>query len=299
MAELLIDSYGDAIADVYDELMAPVAAETAAAVEFLAGLCPGGRALELGVGTGRVAVPLAARGVRVHGIEASRQMLARLRDKPGGAAVGITVGDFAMVPVAGEFDLVYVVFNTLCALVSQDAQVACLDRAAGRLRPGGRLVVELFVPDRARFDRPGACPSGDPAGRPSGDRAGSPSAGPGGGWSGRPDGSAPRTGQVRLPATRHDPPSQTLTARQVLVTGAGRRVLPLRMRYVWPAELDLMARLAGLRREARFGGWGREPFTADSDSHVSVFAAPPDAPRGAPPDAAPPGGVPPVAGPVL
>jgi SAM-dependent methyltransferase len=236
-----ISSYGDASADIYDEFLSPPPGQELAIARFLAGLAPGGQALELGVGTGRVALPLTARGLRVHGIEGSTRMLARMRDKPGGNAIQASVGDFADVNVPGLYDLVFIVFNTLFALPSQDRQVTCVGNVARRLRPGGMFVVEAFVPDRARFARP-----------------------------------TPANGRPRPPsAPKHDPVTQTVDGLQTLKTGAGVRIVPFRMRYAWPAELDLMARLAGLQLRQRFGGWDREPFTAMSDTHVSVYAAPP------------------------
>jgi SAM-dependent methyltransferase len=233
--------YGDAVADLYDVLLEPMTDRTTATVEFLAAFAPGGRALELGVGTGRVAIPLAERGIAVHGIDASPRMLDRLRRKAGDLPVTTTVGDFGGVDVPGDHDLAYVVFNTFYGLSTQDEQVQCVRRVAARLRPGGAFVVEAFVPDRARFDGRGTVTGDD-------------------------------TGGQRLEVARHDPVRQTLFARQVLHTDAGVRMLPVHMRYVWPAELDLMARIAGLRLVDRFGGWCREPFTADSVNHVSVYS---------------------------
>ncbi|HEX6498980.1 MAG TPA: class I SAM-dependent methyltransferase [Micromonosporaceae bacterium] len=238
-------TYGDLFADLYDEMVADsmVAGNASAAADFLAALAPRGRALELGIGTGRVALPLAARGVEVHGIDASEKMVARLRDKPGGADLRVDVGDFADVDAPGSFDLVYVVFNTLFALPSQDEQVRCLANAAARLRPGGRFVVEAFVPDVTRYDR--------------GQRV----------QAVRVD-----AGQVRLDVSRHDPLNQTITVQNVLIGADGIRLLPVFLRYAWPAELDVMARLAGLRLVDRFSGWHREPFTAASGAHISVYA---------------------------
>jgi len=235
------ETYGDVIADFYDELMAPIGDSTIEAADFLAGLAPGGRALELGIGTGRVALPLAARGVRVHGLDASPRMLERLRDKPGGASIETTIGDFADVAVPGSFDLVFVVFNTLFGLLTQERQIDCLANVSAKLRPGGWFVVEAFVPP-VGYDRR--------------------------------DGSDPASfddEQARLEVTRHDPVGQILDARQVLHTPAGVRLLPVHMRYVWPSELDLMARLAGLRLVDRFGGWRWQPFTAASRNHVSLY----------------------------
>jgi SAM-dependent methyltransferase len=238
-------AYGDAIADVYDELMdvGGLGAATGVAVDFLARLAgPGGTALELGVGTGRVALPLAARGIAVTGIDASTRMVQQLRAKPGGDEVQVVLGDMAEVPVEGLFDLVYVVASSLYCLPDQQRQLTCLSNAAARLRPGGHLVVEAFVPDPARFDR--------------GQRV---------------EARAVTAGGVRLDVARHDPSTQTVFSQQVAITGDGIRLYPVQVRYIWPAELDLMATIAGLTPTHRHGGWSGQPYTADTRIHVSVY----------------------------
>jgi SAM-dependent methyltransferase len=213
-------------------------------VEFLADIAgEGGTALELGIGTGRVALPLAARGVRVHGIDASQAMVDRLREKPGGDQVQVILGDFADVSgVDGRFRLIYVVFNTFFALLTQDDQVRCFSHVAVHLDPGGAFVIESFVPDPSLFDR--------------GQRV-----------------SATRVEaeRVQLDATRHDAATQQVTSQHVLIGKEGIVLLPVQLRYAWPSELDLMARLAGLRLLARYGGWRREPFTSTSPTHISVY----------------------------
>jgi SAM-dependent methyltransferase len=234
------ETYGDAFADVYDEWLTLSAGPAATLLAELAGA--DGAALELGVGTGRVALPLAGLGVAVHGIDASPRMLQRLRDKPGGADLPVTLGDFAEIPVPGPFDVVYVVANTLFCLPDQETQVQCVRGAASRLRPGGRFVVEAFVPDLTRFDRHQ-----------------------------RVEARGLDLAHVRLDVARHDPVRQTVVSQQVVIGDAGVRLYPTVVRYVWPAELDLMCRLAGLRLEGRYGGWAREPFTAASQVHVSVY----------------------------
>jgi SAM-dependent methyltransferase len=243
------ETYGDAIADLYDDWTADRGVHgpgpTEAAARFLAGLAEGGTALELGIGTGRVALPLAGYGVAVQGVDASERMLAQLRAKPGGADLPVTLGDFADVGVPGTFDLVYVVASTLYALPQQETQLRCLGNAAAHLNPGGRLVVEAFVPDVGRFDR--------------GQRL-----------EVREVGAA----HVRLDATRHDPVAQTLSSQQLVVTATGTRLVPAYLRYVWPSELDLMCRLAGLRLAERLGGWDRRPYTG-SGLHVSVYSPAP------------------------
>jgi SAM-dependent methyltransferase len=237
-------SYGDRMAAIYDRYVDPaVGATTDAAVDFLAGLVGSGRALELGVGTGRIALPLAARGAHVYGVDASTSMLDRLRAKPGADLVNITVGDFADVPVEGPFDAVYVVFNTFFALLEQAQQVRCFQRVSEHLADTGLFVIEAFVPDPTLYDR--------------GQRV-----------------SAVRveTDRVQLDAGRLDPVTQRVTSQHILIGADGITLLPVQLRYAWPSELDLMAQLAGLRLRERSGGWRREPFTATSPNHVSVYA---------------------------
>jgi SAM-dependent methyltransferase len=241
-------TYGDRIADVYDQRVA-ARGDTEDAVAFLAEHAGGGPVLELGVGTGRLALPLAARGLEVHGIDASERMVARLRGKPGGARLPVTIDDFTEVPVAGRFRLVFVAFNTFFALSGQEAQVRCMAAVADRLQPGGAFVLEAFVPDLTRFDH--------------GQQVSVTELG---------------LDRVRLDLARHDPVTQRVDTQHVELALGGGRWDPVRLRYAWPAELDLMARLAGLALEDRWGGWRREPFTAASTQHVSVYRRPADGP---------------------
>jgi len=235
-------TYGDKIAGIYDDLYGTLF-DVEATVELLSHLAHGEPALELAVGTGRIALPLAAAGVEVTGIDISEEMVARLRSKPGGEDIPVVIGDFADVDVEGAFGLVYLVFNTLFALTTQENQVRCFDNVAKRLSADGVFVVEAFVPDITRFD------------------------------------GHQRTGveevtvdEVHLEASRHDPVRQTIdTHHVVLKNGAQVELYPVFLRYAYPAELDLMARLAGLRLRNRWGGWHKEPFTSDSRFHVSVY----------------------------
>ena len=233
-------TYGDRIADVYDELYASL--DPAPAAETLAELAGAGPALELAIGTGRIALPLAARGVEVHGIDASEAMVARLREKPGGDALPITMGDFADVGVDGAYTLVYVAFNTFFALLSQDDQVRCFANVAAHLTDGGVFVLEAFVPDLARFDR-----------------------------SQRVNANRVEADWVMFDLSLHHPVEQRVSSAHVVVGSDGVRVNPVAIRYAFPSELDLMARLAGLELRERWGGWSREPFTDASGSHVSVY----------------------------
>jgi SAM-dependent methyltransferase len=220
-----------------------VRGDEAATVEFLAALAQGGRALELAVGTGRIALPLAERGVPVEGIDFSPAMVERLRAKPGGARVAVTMGDFADVAVPGRYRLVYVVFNTLFNLLTQDAQVRCFENAAARLDEGGAFVVEGFVPAWLHRLRDGQYVDAEAVG----------------------------VQRVVLDMGRHDPVAQTLDESHVELSKSGVRLAPIVCRYAWPSELDLMARIAGLRLRERWGGWERQPFTADSRNCISVY----------------------------
>jgi SAM-dependent methyltransferase len=239
------DHFGEQIAASYDDdsadMFAPAAVDPV--VEFLAGLAGDGRALELGIGTGRIALPLSQRGVRVHGIDLSTAMIARLRAKPGAGAVGVTVGDFATTRVSGTFRLAYLVYNTIGNLTTQDEQVDCFCNVAAHLEPGGCFVIEVGVPALRRL------PPGETV-RP---------------FLVRP---------YRLGFDEIDVASQRLVSHHYWITGGQLRTVSLPFRYVWPAELDLMARIAGMRLRERWGGWQREPFTSESTSHVSVWQKP-------------------------
>ncbi|WP_028922995.1 class I SAM-dependent methyltransferase [Pseudonocardia acaciae] len=240
-------TYGDLIADVYDrwhprgegtETIAALLAE-------LAGGAGGGRALELAIGTGRIALPLAERGVEVHGIDASEAMVAELRTKPGGGRIPVALGDFADVAVEGRFRLVYVVFNTFFALLTQAEQVRCFRNVAERLTDDGVFVIEAFVPDPKRFERQQSVNT-----------------------------NRVTVDEVLLDVSRHDPVAQRIDSQHMLMRAEGIRLLPVSLRYAWPSELDLMAQLAGLRLRERWAGWRREPFTAASGAHVSVYGRP-------------------------
>lgn len=229
--------------ETYDYQNAPEVVEPV--LDLLSELAGDGRALELGVGTGRIALPLAGRGVPVHGIELSRAMAKRLQAKSGADAVGVTIGDFSTTRVEGSFRLAYLLVNTIMNLTSQSAQVACFRNVAAHLEPGGCFLIEVGVPGLQRL------PPGD-------------------------------THQVFSTDERHwgideyDTPRQGLISHHFLETDDGhleRRSVPFR--YVWPSELDLMAQFAGMRLRDRWSGWTREPFTAASTKHVSVWEKPP------------------------
>jgi SAM-dependent methyltransferase len=233
-------SFGEETAEIYDDVPRGDELATVALLEQLAG---GGPALELAIGTGRIALPLAARGVRVDGIDISPAMVAKLRAKPGGDQLSVTMGDFADVPVPGTYRLIFVVFNTLFNLLTQDDQVRCFENVAAHLTDDGLFVVEAFVPaflTRLRNDQ-------------------------------YVDAEAIGIDEVRLDVARHDPVTQRLDESHVFLSREGVRLSPIVTRYAWPSELDLMARIAGLRLKDRWAGWNREPFTSTSSTHVSVY----------------------------
>jgi SAM-dependent methyltransferase len=235
-------TYGDRIADVYDAFYEETL-DTDRAVEALADLAAGGPVLELAIGTGRLALPLVERGLEVHGVDASERMVEKLRAKPGGEAIQVTMGDFADVPIEGEYRLVFIAFNTLFALLTQEDQLRCFANVAEHLTEDGAFVVEAFFPDLARFDR--------------GQRVQA-------NWV--------DSARVMLDASRHDAVEQRVDTQHVVITEEGTRLYPVSIRYAFPSELDLMARLAGLRLRERWGSWKREPFTAESGRHISVYA---------------------------
>lgn len=232
-------TYGDAWAAEYDDWVAGRWSPPGE-VDFLARLASGGRALELGVGTGRVAIPLAERGVRVVGVDASEAMLARLRERSDG--VETVVGDMAEPPVEGPFDLVYCVFNTFFGLLTQDDQLRAFRAASSLLAPGGAFVLHVFVPDLSRFDR--------------GQRVAATEV---------------EIDRVSLAAAMHDRVAQTVSEQKITLAEGEVTLRPVRIRYAYPAELDLMARLAGLRLRDRLADFLGAPFTSASDLHVSVY----------------------------
>lgn len=239
------ERYGEAIAADYDDLYEPVL-DTEGAVECLAALAGRGPILEFGVGTGRLALPLVARGLAVHGVDASEAMVERMRQKPGARQVEVTIADFGQVELAGRFTLAVLAFNTVFALPSQEAQVGAFANAARHLAPGGRFVVEAWVPDLSRFHR-------------------------GQGVWARPAGI---TG-ASLELAWLEPVHQVMRTTQVRFSDGDVRLFPANHRYAWPAELDLMGRLAGMVLEHRWATWRRDRFSAESPAHVSVYRRPP------------------------
>jgi len=237
-----VDHFGPRVAERFDERYAHQADPSVVepVVDFLAGLAGQGDALELGVGTGRVALPLARRGVRVHGIDLSEAMVAKLREKPGADRVGVTIGDFATTRVEGTFSLAYLVVNTIMNLTTQEEQVACFRNAAGHLERGGCFVIEVMVPRLRRL--------------PPGERF-------------QPFDVSP----THVGVDEYDVARQGLVSHHYWIEDGEVEVSSPPFRYVWPSELDLMAQLAGMTLRERWADWTRQPFTSDSDKHVSVW----------------------------
>jgi SAM-dependent methyltransferase len=239
------DQFGPEVAARYDassaELFDPEAVDPV--VDFIAELAAGGAVLELGIGTGRIALPLAERGVPVQGIDLSEAMVAQLRAKPGGDRIPVAIGDFATTKVDGSFAVAYLVFNTINNLTTQDEQVACFQNVADHLEPGGRFVIEVGVPALQRL----------------------------------PPGETVRAFAItpsHLGFDEYDVVNQGLISHHYTAVGDTLQLRSIPFRYVWPAELDLMARLAGMRFRERWSGWRREPFAAESTKHVSVWEKP-------------------------
>ena len=234
--------FDDRIAKWYDatsrDMFEPAVLDPA--VSFLADLAGTGAALELGIGTGRIALPLSRRGVRVHGIDLSPAMVAQLRAKPGADDIGVTIGDFATTEVDGTFELAYLVYNTIENLTTQDEQVACFRNVAAHLEPGGCFVIEVEVPALQRL----------------------------------PPGETVRAFTVtptHLGFDEYDIAAQILCSHHYWVVDGKLEIFSAPYRYVWPSELDLMARLAGMALRGRWSDWNRESFTSDSRKHVSLW----------------------------
>ncbi len=233
-------SFGEDVAGAYRDVQR---GDEAAAVAFLADLAGDGPALELAIGAGRIALPLAARGIRVDGIDIAPAMVGQMRAKSGGDQIDVTLGDFVDVPVAGTYSLIYVVWNSLFNVLTQDDQVRCFENVAAHLADDGSFVVEAGSPDvmyRLRDHQ-------------------------------YVDAEAVEVGSVRLDVLRHDPARQMLDESHVTISAAGIRLNPVVQRYAWPAELDLMARIAGLRLKERWDDWSRRPYSGTGSTVVSVW----------------------------
>lgn len=235
-------TYGDRMADIYDEIQGD--RDTKSTVEFLASLATG-RVLELGIGTGRVAIPLANKGIELHGIDTSVHMLEQLRAKSGGEKIFSVLGDMETMPVEGCYSLIYAAFGTFFCLPSQDAQIKCFNNVAEHLSKEGVFVIECSIPDFSAFTRNQNVRVSNIS-----------------------------MERVIVTSTEHDPVSQRTMTQHLLATQEGIRLLPVYIRYAWPSELDLMAKIAGFELKERWGDWYRSPFTANSTRHISVYGRP-------------------------
>lgn len=235
-------TYGDKMADIYDQIQGERDAPDT--LDFLIPLAKG-KALELGIGTGRVAIPLAQAGIDVFGIDSSLAMIKQLKAKPGGEKISIVQGDMADLSMDSQFPLIFVIFGTFFCLTSQESQIQCFQRVAQHLMDDGVFVIEASVPDFTAFTRNQNVRLSNIG-----------------------------INHVIITSTEHDPVSQKTTTQHLMVTDNGIRLLPVQVRYAYPSEIDLMARLAGLELKERWGDWRRNPFVADSTHHVSVYGWP-------------------------
>lgn len=234
------ETYGERVAHTYDDWYTNV---DEGAIDMLSELAGDGSALELGIGTGRIALPLSMRNVKVSGIDASEKMVAQLKAKAGSENIDVHMGSFAEVNIEGKFQLVYIVFNTFFALLSQEEQVRCFRNVAAHLTPNGCFLIEAFVPDLNRF---------------TGNQVN---------WATKVEDEV-----VELDTGLHDAVNQRVTTQKVVLKNDSVRLYPVQIRYVWPSELDLMAQLAGLKLRDRWSSWKRAPFDSTSGKHISVYS---------------------------
>lgn len=233
------ETYGKKIADIYDSWYSSVGESS---IALLSDLARGGRVLELGIGTGRIAIPLKEKGIDIYGIDASPSMVEKLRAKPAGDDIPVTIGDFSDVSVEGKYDLIFIVFNTFFSLTTQESQLMCLQNVARHLTGEGLFLIEAFVPDLGRFDRGQSVRVTDVC-----------------------------ENEVRIDISKHDPLLQRVTNQHVVLSEKGVRLFPVVLRYAWPSELDMMARVAGLKLVDRWEDWERKPFSSNSERHISVY----------------------------
>lgn len=242
MGEFEASSYGNRISDVYDEMYPSIEPDS---INLLAELAGDGPALELGIGTGRVALPLRALGLELNGIEASKNMLDVLKRKAKPDFIYVTHGNFSSFELGQKYSLIFVVFNTIFALTTQEEQLSCFASVGRHLKPEGHFLVEAFVPDLARFVGNQTIRVVDIS-----------------------------LGQLQLDASRHDPATQTIISQHILIDEEGTRLYPVKLRYIWPSELDLMAKSAGLELANRWGSWQKKIFDSTSHKHISVYHRP-------------------------
>ena len=239
MGDYTVSTFGESIADQYDSLFSDVDPNQ---IDRLCELSGDGKVFELGIGTGRIALPLLERGVEIHGIDASPAMLEKLKLKDKDGIIPVQIGSFAEFEVNEKFDLIFVVFNTFFGLLTQEEQTSCFKCVSKTLKPNGKFLIEAFVPDLARFD---------------------------GGQTIRTSGVS--TERVKLECSQHDRATQTVISQLVIIDDQGIRLYPVNIRYAWPSELDLMAELANLKFVDRWGGWDKQPFTSSSTFHISIY----------------------------
>ena len=239
MSDYTDETYGELIADVYDDWYGEVDPQM---VEMLSRLAGGGCALELGIGTGRVAIPLASRGMKMYGIDSSPAMLKKLQTKKDSEQIQLHQGSFVNIPFEEKFDLIFVVFSTFYGLLTQEDQISCFQNVADHLESTGLFIIEAFVPDLSRYQ---------------------------GGQSVRAVNLESQ--QTRLVASMIDPVNQIITSQFIVLNESRTDVKPVKIRYVWPSELDLMARLAGLKLVYHWDDWGQSPFTSNSGKHIAVY----------------------------
>ena len=232
-------TYGESVANFFDQWYPDFDPQT---ISTLVDLAQGGRALELGIGTGRIALPLYQAGVEVHGIDSSPTMIKKLQSKPDGKNIPVSQRDFSEFDLEGKFDLIYVVFNTFFGLLTQGDQLRCFSNVAEHLSPGGVFLIEAFVPDLSRFQDNQTVRLVD---------------------IGNDD--------LRIEVSRVNVVEQRVTSKLIQITETGTRYYPVNIRFAWPAELDLMARFAGLDLLHRWGSWGRTELTEQDDKHISVY----------------------------
>jgi len=233
------ETYGERVAGVYDDWYTDVDPH---AIDLLAELAGTGQVLELGIGTGRIALPLAARNIDVSGIDVAQSMIDRLKEKAGSERIDVHLGNFGDFRLAEKFQLIYVVFNTIFLLTKQEAQVDCFRNVAAHLSDDGCFLIEAFVPNLNRFQ----------GGQVN--------------WA-----SKVTDDVVELDVGQHNAATQIVTAQKVVLTEGNVNLYPIQIRYAWPSELDLMAQLAGLRLRERWSSWQRTPFETDSGKHISVY----------------------------
>ena len=239
MAEYTDSTFGESIAEQYDSFFSDIDPHL---IDRLLELSSGEKTLELGIGTGRIAIPLSDRGVEVHGIDASPAMLEKLRSKDKGRSIPVKMGSFAEFDMKEKYKFIFIVFNTFFGLLTQKEQISCFKSVSNCLRPGGKFLIEAFVPDLSRFDKGQTIRT-----------------------------SHISTDEVRLECSQHDLATQTVVSQLVTIGKPGISLYPVNIRYAWPSELDLMAELSNLKLTDRWGGWDKQPFTSLSTFHVSIY----------------------------